>query len=275
MKNDKYRGLYIYNKNGAKRKKNRVLIEEFGEIVNKTAITPIVSEELFDKVQTILVNRKNVSVPQQKADKPYLLTGLIYCKKCGKSISGATQINGRSKIRYRLYVCPNHQSKNGKICTTKAINADYLERAVKTIIKNSVNAYLKNNALNNDVFVKLKKELNEEVLIVSRNKQNLEKKINGLMERITKSNSEVLIESYENAIVKDTESKKILEQQILKIKSKITALENLLTNVEGRELLAEEDIFCNTEESREIIRLFVSKIEIDDANDEIDIKFNV
>ena len=92
---------------------NRVLIEKFDEVRNAKAIPAIISKSLFDKVQAILDGR-TVCRPQLNKHPEYILTGFLYCKACGSTMSGESNIGGRNKTRTRTYVCPKRKSKARK-----------------------------------------------------------------------------------------------------------------------------------------------------------------
>ncbi len=113
LRNEKYYGTYVYNRKDGKRKKNRVLIEKFNEVRNAKAIPAIISKSLFDKVQAILDGR-TVCRPQLNKHPEYILTGFLYCKACGSTMSGESNIGGRNKTRTRTYVCPKRKSKARK-----------------------------------------------------------------------------------------------------------------------------------------------------------------
>lgn len=162
LRNDKYYGTYVYNRENGKRKAHRVLIERFDEVRNDKAIPAIISKSTFDKVQKILNGRMNCR-PHQNSSPDYLLTGLITCKYCGSSMSGQSNVGGRNKKRTRLYICPNHLSKRGNICTTKSINADYLETAIKEILTTKINEYL-STANAKSIFNLLKKQKSDEAI---------------------------------------------------------------------------------------------------------------
>ena len=103
----------FYNRKNGKRKDNRVLIEKFDEVRNTKAIPAIISKSLFDKVQAILDGR-TVCRPQLNKHPEYILTGFLYCKACGSTMSGESNIGGRNKTRTRTYVCPKRKSKARK-----------------------------------------------------------------------------------------------------------------------------------------------------------------
>ena len=79
----------------------------------RKAIPAIISKSLFDKVQAILDGR-TVCRPQLNKHPEYILTGFLYCKSCGSTMSGESNIGGRNKTRTRTYVCPKRKSKARK-----------------------------------------------------------------------------------------------------------------------------------------------------------------
>ncbi len=141
LRNDKYYGTYVYNREDGKRRAKRVLNEKFDEVRNEKAIPPIIKKAMFDKVQAILNNRKTCR-PRQNENSDYILTGYITCKSCGGSMSGQSNVGGRNKTRRRNYVCLNHSSKREGVCKTKNINADYLETTIKLMLTEKINEYL-------------------------------------------------------------------------------------------------------------------------------------
>lgn len=80
----------------------------------------IVPPELWEAAQERLRDNRDRYGATSKYD--YLLTGMIYCKTCGKYRIGTSSTPG-SRL-YRYYVCPN--ARNG--CDSKAIPADKAER---------------------------------------------------------------------------------------------------------------------------------------------------
>lgn len=166
LRNDKYYGTYVYNRENSKRRKDKVLIEKFDEVRNASAIPPIISKATFDKVQTMLDGRKSCR-PRQNANSDYVLTGFITCRSCGGSMSGESSIGGRNNKRIRHYVCLNHSPKRGSTCATKAVNADYLETTVKLVLTQRINEYLM-SAKTNSVFDELKQTKSEEMAVLNK-----------------------------------------------------------------------------------------------------------
>ena len=103
LHNEKYYGMYIYNRIGGKKKSHRVLIEHFDEVRNDSAIPAIITKELFNEVQTILDKRQNECRAHQNASN-YVLTGLMFCKQCRKPMSGYSK-TGRKKQKELPHLC--------------------------------------------------------------------------------------------------------------------------------------------------------------------------
>ena len=190
-------------------------------------------------------------------------------------MSGFSQSAGRGKQKYRTYICPNHTKKYGKTCFTKPINADYLEKAIKTVITDSINNYLKNNSLSNKRFQDLGNKFKQEMGIVSKHIKDLDNKISQLADRAAVTTSEYTLKAYEEQITKHSQDKEILNSKLSELNLKFQTVQNIKNCSGTASILDEEDIFNSNEENRAIIRLFVKRIEIDDKTDDIDISFNV
>lgn len=65
---------------------------------------PIVSQELFDRVQAILAGRKPAVVKKRRLNPDFPLRRLVRCESCGTSLTGAF-CKGRTR-RYTQYWCP-------------------------------------------------------------------------------------------------------------------------------------------------------------------------
>ncbi len=63
---------------------------------------PLVSAELFQKVQDILSGRKRIQV--KRPSQVFPLRGVLLCPRCGKAL-GASQSTGEYKQRYAYYHC--------------------------------------------------------------------------------------------------------------------------------------------------------------------------
>ena len=274
LRNEKYCGVYIYNREDGKRKKKRVLIEPFDEVRNETAIPAIITKAQFKKVQGILDKRKSCR-PHQNHNPEYILTGFVVCKSCGSSMSGLSNRGGKMKTLVRTYACPNHGVKRGKTCKTKSINAKYLETAIKNILADKVNAYLSSPNTQKTVFNLLKQSKLEEVKSTQKHIDGLEDKICGLIDKA--ANPKTLPAVAERC---ETQANEAIQLQNGH-KARLVELQNMLSHVDEieaafaakTECLTVDDIFKSYAIAREIVGLFVEKIIVDVKSDEIEIVF--
>lgn len=113
LKNDTYKGTNYYNKNSDK------------QVIARN-VPPIVSEEVWNKAQTVIESNKTMIKGNVK--KQYLLRGLIKCKHCGHSYSG------EYTRKYTYYTCIGRHKWKGqgmdKPCFGKTISRDWIENVV-------------------------------------------------------------------------------------------------------------------------------------------------
>jgi predicted RNA-binding Zn-ribbon protein involved in translation (DUF1610 family) len=86
---------------------------------------PLISEELFDKVQDIMDGNANLARPNVKiiSDENLPLRGFHVCPECGHLITGSAS-RGRSSQKYYYYHC---QSPCGYRYKAEIINNKFLE----------------------------------------------------------------------------------------------------------------------------------------------------
>lgn len=273
LRNEKYCGTYIYNREGGKKKKRRVLLEHVDEVRMENLIDPIVDRKLFDKVQKILDQRKCECRPHMDASN-YVLTGKLFCKACGSSMSGySSTASGNSKRTYRNYCCPKHLKKNGGSCATKNINADYIESAVKNVIAESVNGYLKDPSAAERVLSCLKAPLAKERAELSRRVFDLQETLNKYLSRATNTQSPKLIEQYEHKAEECIEAQDVLNKKIAELDERIAAMQAMTSEAIKENSLGAEKLFPSAAFTREMIDLLIEQIIIDEANDEISVVF--
>ena len=272
LRNEKYYGTYIYNRENGKRKKKRVLIEKFDEVRNESAIPAIITKAQFDKVQAILNSRKSCR-PHQNASPEYFLTGFVECKSCGSSMSGMANSGGRGYTRIRSYACPNHSPKRGKVCTTKKVNAEYLETAIKNLLADKVNAYLATPNTQKSVFDLLRSSKVEEVNSTQKRIKSLDDHINGLIDKaVNPKTSKAVAERCE------AQANEAIEAQA-QHKARFAELNTLLSRIDEIEAkfkaktteLTVDDLFASNEFARELVGIFIEKIIVDDTNDDIEV----
>ena len=128
LKNEKYRGVYIFNRTARKEfgKRNHRKSKPPEDIIRiENGMPQIVSNETWERVQKRMSeNRKG----KNAAKEIYLLSGIIKCGKCGGAMTGTRKFAGRDKTLYRSYECSTRKRNKG--CDMKAISKEFVEAAV-------------------------------------------------------------------------------------------------------------------------------------------------
>ena len=259
LTNPKYKGLYIYNKVGAKKKKHRVLVKEYDEVRSK--IPAIVSEEDWDKVQQIIETRANNDVSNGHGDYP--LTGLLFCD-CGQTMHGSACVGGRAKKRYRRYICSTKRSKGQ--CKSTPINADTLELGVANVIAPIVTDLLRNANVQNCIAKKVKSNISTLLTVNQKQLNRLEKRYKDALVGLGRLDEE------EAEMAKDeiSQMRNIInerKQVITDLKSKANQSKTIITylkngvEITGKDLLECDTVFRALATSL-IERITVSKQEI-------------
>ncbi|MET3507885.1 recombinase family protein [Halalkalibacter oceani] len=99
---------------------------------------PIISLELWDKVQKINEYQKQAYSTNRNFNGNFLLTGLLKCPKCG----AGTVMSKSKKYKggyYYYYMCQSFHSKGKTVCSSNLINKDMVEAKVINFIKEIVN----------------------------------------------------------------------------------------------------------------------------------------
>lgn len=136
LNNEKYTGVFVFNKAAAKidNKRNNHAYKTSDKVIRiEDGCPAIVSKKLFEKVQRIRAkNRRNSG--QYHAKEFYLLTGKVFCGICGKRIQGNLRFSGERKNRLATYRCDEPR----KICNNKENNKDYLDVYVTGLLREKI-----------------------------------------------------------------------------------------------------------------------------------------
>ena len=143
LHNPKYKGVYVYNRASPAdpyTKKRNSHLENLPEdmIVIPGGVPAIISEDDFDKVQEILKRRKRYYRGVKKHQEQYLLTGKIFCGKCGCTYTGNRKKSTGNKPPHITYRCNKQTRKTGIICNNREVNRDYIESFVMEQIEQSI-----------------------------------------------------------------------------------------------------------------------------------------
>lgn len=112
--------------------KKVIFVPKEEQIIVKNNHPPIIDEITFNNVQKIMLLDTRIS---PNNDKVYVLSGLLYCSKCGSSLIRKNK--GTTKKPNFCYVC--RTAKTSKNCTGVSINAQIIENIIFEAIKNQIN----------------------------------------------------------------------------------------------------------------------------------------
>lgn len=237
--------------------------EHNGELIKATNYEPIISYETYLQAQEAV---KRNTTRREHDNTPYLLTGLVYCAKCGRAFCGkrrAHKVNGIEKHAYYSYGC---------IARTKYSRAEH-----------------GNTPCNNDLYPV--EELDE---LVCKAVENLEftefttpQASTGLIDRLLLDNAELkkqkerLLDLYLNeAIDKDTytarysEIGKRIDKNLTVINSeKQTLAASPTVPIEYLKARQHEFPTATKKEKRRLIQQLINRIVIDGEN--VTISWNV
>lgn len=114
LKNERYRGIYIYQ-----------------DVRIEGGIPRILSDELFFKVQEVLKTKRNAQ-GRHRVFGDYLLTGKLFCGHCNGPMTGYSGTS-KSGTLHHYYVCQTRRVEH--TCKKENVRRDDIEIAVAQAIK--------------------------------------------------------------------------------------------------------------------------------------------
>lgn len=113
-------------------------------IITKGTHEPIVTEELFNRVQEYFVKTKEAygqtSLYNSKSKKGSIFTSHLRCGECGKGMYLRLK-KGSNGEKKGWYYCPMHENYNSSYCTKKAMKQEDLESVVLKIIRSQIQLF--------------------------------------------------------------------------------------------------------------------------------------
>lgn len=225
LRNEKYNGVYVWNLRECKmklgKKTNRVLKPREEVIRIEGGMPKIIDDETFKKVQEILDKRKR-HYKQRATKSKYLLSSILVCGKCGKSVSGESHwINNGKYYRYD-YRCNGTRAAVNK-CNLKDINMNYLDRYVLDLIKKVIldnkNAVLYKGFIN-DFQEKKRRVINKQIKEFEKQKESLNSKFIEYSNSLPFAQDEDYIELTKNIALNINERTKI-EKELAILKEEL------------------------------------------------------
>lgn len=271
LRNEKYKGTYIFNRSCSanslnKRNNHRRKPEE--EIIRiENGCPAIVSSGLWHRANAV---KKATRSSYTNAKNTYLLTGLIHCGECGGKFHGNVRYNkNNTNLVYRC-----SSKKNKRKCESKEIRCEYLDSFV---IDKFVEFFF-----NDDNIKVITKQLNEQYnkSCISDLEYNeakstlkiLEKSRNNLVEAIAKTGiNDIMsdkIKEYEEQIKKTGEFIQKYEKQ---------KIDRVITEDEVREQINHlKDYFYNPKNlirTKYVLSQYIDRIDI--SNENVQVQFKV
>lgn len=254
-------------------KKLRNLSEKDYIIVPNTH-EPIISKEDFDKVQEILKNNKKT--PNQKNFDRYLLSGMIFCGKCGHTL-GISEKKVKSGVSQ--YTHCNHYLRKGlqSGCTPNRINYHLLEQDILHFLSEIGEEFIKHydirDLVEDSVYVYNRdiEDLEEELKVVSSKLKKQEDLIMKICEQKIEEN--LPVELYQKLMTKYKDEYNQLEKEKNKISER---LDYFVNNSKEKEFTscrkAVEKFMSLKEPSRGVIKSLISRIVVYDNGDSKEVK---
>lgn len=277
LTNRKYLGEYIYNRASAKDvcgQRNNHKSKKENEIIRiKGAMPQIVDDKTFDKVQRILSRRKKGAVGMTGKPRKYLLSGLLSCKDCNRSICGTS----RSSHRHKELTYSPHT--DGSIsCTTKSINSTYLDDYIHIILCKTL--LLPGNreklvALAKECYLHSFDRIRENREKMREKVKETEKLLQEKAKSLTQETSKVLFDCIEDEIEdltielkKQRFEQEFVEEEILKYPTF-----NAKVIEANAKKYREQLSTCIMEEEQKALKALIAKIQINNEVIEVELNF--
>ena len=268
LSNQKYIGNYTFNK-GYRHDRHT---KRDDTIIIEDVLPAIISKEDFMKVQEIRKSNRKSGEFTRKKDIVYLLSGLIVCGKCGANFVGHTTKKIKNGVTYysSYYTCAN-RNRLGR-CTSPNLK--------KNEIENEIIKLLTDRLLNGTEIEELTKKINEQYKSIYKDSFH---DIKELQEEI--ADKETQINNITDAIASGVSSVALtnklqqLESVLELLNEKLAFHKNInrtpkIDSKTIKDLLKQDTVsLSKTTESKEIIKKWIKKIEVNDDHIIIDFYF--
>ncbi len=244
---------------------NRRYIGEYRyrDIVLPEGIPPIITKELFERVQQRMAKTKKAPA-QHKAEDDYILTTKLFCGKCNAMMVGESGTSRANKEVHHYYKCVSVKKRRG--CDKKTVRKDWIEG----IVLNEIKKFLFDDEMIEAVaeeMVRVFSKENNEVPLLEKSLTQVGKKIENMLHAI------------EEGIftVSTKEHLEMLEERKEELKRQITE-KQLARPVFGKEQFAgwiahfRSFDFDDKEQRRQLVDQFVNSIYLYD--DHFDLFFH-
>ncbi|WP_017725849.1 recombinase family protein [Halalkalibacterium ligniniphilum] len=134
LENPTYIGLVRWGKHRQWAEKRRSGKQEKVELI-KGEHEPIISDVLWDRVQTVNHNMSNNEY-KSNFEGEFLLSGILKCPQCGKGMVMLKRKKDNGKGYYLYYQCQNFHQRGVTACKSNLVIKELIERKVLDKVKN-------------------------------------------------------------------------------------------------------------------------------------------
>jgi len=270
LRNETYIGWTVFNKRD-KKTTGRQFKPKDDWVIIKNTHEPIISEELFNRVQKLIEERQPKNTPAQVTASQYLLSGLMRCGKC----NGACGVTGYGRQRkYAYYNCINYSKKGKKVCPGRRLRADELDREVIERVRRLVFSDENMRKLMDDINAatkSLRVDYGRKTTELKKKAANLQLRTRRQYEAIESGKIDLSLVAErlkELKIQKDSLQEEIAYYERLNSQYQPTYITRPMIESYRKEM---EEVFVgtNVQEQRNFLKKFIEKIVIHDSRIEI------
>ena len=281
LSNQIYTGAMVFNRHPQSHlsgpSKRAWWNEEKEWVVKENAHKAIITEEVFE-----LANRARVAYTRNNRffyDSPYLLSGLLKCKKCGFNFQGQTRKlkskkGDKEQLIYKYYYEDGgYAGKGNSVCRSNLLRKNEVESVIIKHIVYTINQDNFTEKLSKTIQLKLKSNNDQDQKVNALNKQ-IEKCNKSLKNLVQMVGSGIDIKEVREEITSIQKERDYLEKELFSLKNETFGEKDVKDLIDKVGLLISdfEKIFWNSPVhiQKKLIRLFVEKIEVDPVSNSID-----
>lgn len=237
----------------------------FKDIVIENGIPQIISKELWNKVND-RSKQQYTTVGRSRAKVDYLLSGKLYCAKCGSIMQGECGTS-KSGQRYYYYKCATN--KNTKQCNMKPIKKEWIEEQVCNSILDVLNPTIINKIA--DITIQEVNKYNSthnNIDLLEKQIKETDVKIENLLKALESYQSESIIQRLKSL---EKEKKELVKELDVISKDKITLTKDMVLFYFDQ--LLKQNIKDLTVQ-RQLVNIMCQKVIVDENNN-LDIKYSL
>lgn len=263
LSNEIYTGDLVWNKTRVSDEK--IVKSDSNDVIRVKGTHPaIVDREQFERVQKRLKENNPKQMHPRYASSDYLLTGIMFCGKCGKAMTG----HPAKSSKYFYYNCNTRIREGTSECTTKSIRKEKLESFVLDKVKKEIlcerNMKTLVDLVNQEIIQSASQ--NDELIEAVRSQlAEVDNKLTKLYEAIEATSLE--ISDIAPRIKEHISQKEKLEDTLLNLNgtrngdAALLDKKTVISYAENLNILL--DTSCTNSEKKSLLRKFIKRISVD------------